>query len=102
MNIGDAVEFWARWTPDAEALVCSTGRYSWAELRQPPRAAGDWTPAGRESSRGDRVALACRNDVRWYDAVHAALWIGAIVVPVNLQLAGCGGSRYFGRCPMPP
>jgi fatty-acyl-CoA synthase len=32
------------------------------------------------------VAIACRNDLRWYETVHAALRIGAIVVPVNLQL----------------
>ncbi len=86
MNIGDGVDFWARWTPDAQALVCSTGRYSWAQLlRRREQLATGLLRAGVK--RGDRVAIACRNDVRWYDAVQAALRIGAIVVPVNLQLA---------------
>jgi acyl-CoA synthetase (AMP-forming)/AMP-acid ligase II len=85
MNIGDAVEFWARWTPDAEAVVCAGGRYSWAELhRRREQLATGLRKAG--VGRGDRVAIACRNDLRWYEAVHTALRIGAIVVPVNLQL----------------
>jgi len=72
--------------PDREALVTSSGRWSYAELdRLSDRAAQALASLGVRM--GDRVAGALPNDVDVVVAFHGAMRLGAIWVGVNRQLA---------------
>lgn len=68
--------------PDAIALVEGDRTVPFAELEAlSARAAG--ALAGLGVSPGDRVAIACHNDVGFVTAYLGALWAGAVAVPLN-------------------
>jgi long-chain acyl-CoA synthetase len=68
--------------PDAAALVQGDRVVSFAELEaMTARAAG--AIAGLGVDPGDRVAIACHNDVGFVTAYLGALWAGAVAVPLN-------------------
>jgi acyl-CoA synthetase (AMP-forming)/AMP-acid ligase II len=72
--------------PDREALVTSSGRWSYAELdRLASRAAHALTALGVRA--GDRVAGALPNDLDVILAFHGAMRLGAVWVGINRALA---------------
>lgn len=76
--IGDA----SRRTPDADALVGLSARWSWREVD----GAVDAVAAALVSDGvacGDRVAVAMHKDDASFIAVHAILRAGAVVVPID-------------------
>ncbi|MBO0731964.1 MAG: AMP-binding protein, partial [Acidimicrobiaceae bacterium] len=85
-GVFDVLERPLRERPDAEALVCRQGRFSYAELDAlASRAAGAWCDAGVRP--GDRVAVSLPNDVDILGAFHGAMRLGAIWVGINRILA---------------
>jgi acyl-CoA synthetase (AMP-forming)/AMP-acid ligase II len=72
--------------PDAEALVCRRGRFSYAELDNlADRAAAALYAQGLRP--GDRVAVSLPNDVDIVAAFHGAMRLGAVWVGINRILA---------------
>ncbi len=68
--------------PEAVALVEDERYVSFAELEGlAARRAGGLAGLGVEP--GDRVAIACHNDVAFVAAYLGALWAGAVAVPLN-------------------
>lgn len=71
---------------DREAVVVGDTRLTWRDLEQmTAQVAGELEFSGL--SHGDRFAVLCGNSAEFVVAVHAALRLGAIVVPVNTRLA---------------
>ena len=72
--------------PDAEALVCRGGRYTYAQLDAlADRAATALYTLGLRP--GDRVAVSLPNDVDIVAAFHGAMRLGAVWVGINRVLA---------------
>ena len=68
--------------PQALALVCPQGRYSYAQLAErASRVAGALQAAGIK--RGDRVGLLLGNRVEWIDLLLGAGALGAVLVPLS-------------------
>lgn len=67
--------------PHREALVCRSGRFSYAELGARVRAMADRLRAAGLQS-GDRVVLVLDNDVPYAAALHAVLACGGVFVPL--------------------
>ncbi|MDO8773465.1 MAG: class I adenylate-forming enzyme family protein [Burkholderiaceae bacterium] len=78
----DLVREQAARVPDATALVCPQGRFSYQDLAlRAERVAGAlWTSGVR---RGDRVGLLMSNCVEWVDVCLGAGAIGAVTVPLS-------------------
>jgi len=71
---------------DREAVVVGDTRLTWRELEAvTARVAGELEFRGL--AKGDRFAVLCANSAEFVIAAHAALRLGAIVVPVNTRLA---------------
>jgi O-succinylbenzoic acid--CoA ligase len=69
---------------EAEALVWSAGRLTYAELdARCARVAGGL--ARRGIGAGDRIAILCANEPEFVVALLAALRLGAIAVPMNVR-----------------
>ena len=78
----DIVREQAARAPEACALVCPQGRYSYRELAErASRAAGALRAAGVR--RGDRIGLLIGNRVEWLDLCLGAGAVGAVVVPLS-------------------
>ena len=85
-TVADVLERGVARTPEREALVGRSGRFSYAELdRQVNRAARELALLG--VGQGDRVAACLPNDVDLVIAFLGALRLGAIWVGVNRPLA---------------
>ena len=70
--------------PGSEALVTTTGRFKYKELRERARsAAGAMQALG--IGRGDHVAILMGNDEKWLALFYGAALIGAVTVPVNTR-----------------
>jgi fatty-acyl-CoA synthase len=68
----------------AEALVTTTGRFTYGELLdRAKRAAGGMQALGLK--RGDHVGILMGNDERWLALFYGAALIGAVTVPVNTR-----------------
>ena len=68
--------------PQATALVCAQGRFSYAEqAERAARAAGALRAAGVR--HGDRLGLLLSNRVEWIDLCLAASAVGAVTVPLS-------------------
>ena len=75
----------ARKTPQATALVCEEGTFSYAELAGGAEAvARRLTAAG--FARGQRLALLATPSRRYVELVHAAQHAGLVLVPLNERL----------------
>src|SRR6201997_1203998 len=76
----------ARRVGHREAVIVSEKRWNWRELNDEIAAvAGALDELGL--SKGDRLAILCANSAEFVITSHAALRLGAIVVPVNTRLA---------------
>lgn len=86
MDLGEICRYWARWQPEAPAIVCGGRSVTWAELdrRTDAIAAG---LAERGISPGDRLGILGQNSVEWCELVVAGFKLGAAVVPLNIRLA---------------
>jgi acyl-CoA synthetase (AMP-forming)/AMP-acid ligase II len=82
--VGEALERWARRTPNAEALVFRDRRVTWAELdRRVNRLANGLVGLGVR--KGDRVYFVFPNCIEFLETALATAKIGAIGVPANFR-----------------
>ncbi len=78
----DLVREQASRAPQAPALVCAQGHFSYQDLAErAARVAGALYAAGVR--RGDRVGLLLENRVEWLDMCLGASAIGAVTVPLS-------------------
>ncbi len=84
MDLGGICRFWARWQPEAAAVVYRDRPLSWAELdrRTDAIAAG---LAERGVAPGDRIGILGQNSPGWCELVVAGFKLGAPVVPLNIR-----------------
>src|SRR5882757_3528957 len=83
-RIGDALYWYATYTPNKVAIVSSTGTQTYAQL---------WSRVCRLSSAlaelgvgpGDRIALLMQNSGRYIEIYQAAALMGVAVVPLNFR-----------------
>jgi len=83
-RIGDALHWYATYTPNKVALVSSVGTQTYAQL---------WSRVCRLSSAlaelrlapGDRIALLMQNSSCYLEVYQAAALMGAAVVPLNFR-----------------
>ena len=83
-RIGDALHWYATYTPNKVALVSSASTQTYAQL---------WSRVCRLSSvlaelglaPGDRIALLMQNSSRYLEVYQAAALMGAAVVPLNFR-----------------
>src|SRR6266481_5837337 len=83
-RIGDALHWYATYTPNRIAIVSSAGTQSYAQL---------WSRVCRLSSAlaelglapGDRIALLMQNSSCYLEVYQAAALMGAAVVPLNFR-----------------
>ena len=86
MNLAQVCEFWARWQPDAVAIVKDGVPRTWAQLElRTRRVAAGLCAAGVQP--GDRVGIYGLNSLQWCELTIAALRAGAAVVPLNIRAA---------------
>jgi len=79
--------------PDRPAVVTAEGAPTCADLAR-TAAAGAGALVARGVGKGDRVALALPPGRAFAEALHACLWLGAVVVPVDLRLAPAERERW--------
>lgn len=84
MNLASLLLQRADEAPDSVALIDGDRAVTFAEL-EVLTARGAGTLAGLQAAPGDRVAIACPNDLGFVTAYLAALWAGAVAVPLNPQ-----------------
>jgi len=90
-RIGDALHWYATYTPDKVALVSSLGTQTYSQL---------WSRVCRLSSAltalgvgpGDRIALLMQNSGRYIEVYQAAALMGAACLTVSASACG-GGSK---------
>ena len=83
-RIGDALHWYATYTPNKIAIISTAGTQSYAQL---------WSRVCRLSSAlaelgmepGDRIALLMQNSSRYLEVYQAAALMGAAVVPLNFR-----------------
>jgi acyl-CoA synthetase (AMP-forming)/AMP-acid ligase II len=83
-RIGDALHWYATYTPDKVAIASSLGSQTYAQL---------WSRVCRLSSAlielgvrpGDRIALLMQNSSRYIEVYQAAALMGVAVVPLNFR-----------------
>ena len=82
---GTAIEILnnARNHGDLEFLVYEDQRYTYNRLFQEADALAAQLQDDYEIEKGDRVAIAMRNNVQWMISYTAATLVGAVVVPIN-------------------
>jgi fatty-acyl-CoA synthase len=85
-SMGDFVDSWARWEPDAPAIRHPGGVITWSELNERTnRVTGMF--AARGIAKGDRIAAMHNNAPEFLETVIACMKLGAIFVPINPRLA---------------
>jgi acyl-CoA synthetase (AMP-forming)/AMP-acid ligase II len=83
-RIGDALHWYATYTPNKIAIVSAAGTQTYAQL---------WSHVCRLGSAlaelglapGDRIALLMQNSSRYLELYQAAALMGAAVVPLNFR-----------------
>ena len=83
-RIGDALHWYATYTPNSIAIISSAGTQTYAQL---------WSRVCRLSSAlaelglapGDRIALLMQNSSSYLEVYQAAALMGAAVVPLNFR-----------------
>jgi len=83
-RIGDALHWYATYTPDKVALVSSLGTQTYSQLwSRVCRLSSALTRLGVEP--GDRIALLMQNSSRYIEVYQAAALMGVAVVPLNFR-----------------
>jgi fatty-acyl-CoA synthase len=72
--------------PNREALVCGNLRLTWAQAAERVLRLANGL-AARGIGRGTQLAILHPNCHVFFEAYHAAAWIGATLVPLNVRLA---------------
>jgi fatty-acyl-CoA synthase len=86
MNVGAISAFWAKTTPDSDAISENGQRQTWLEFdRTTTRQAAGLATVGVRP--GDRVGIFAGNSAQWCQLTIAILKAGAVVVPLNVRLA---------------
>ncbi|WP_340107438.1 class I adenylate-forming enzyme family protein [Pikeienuella sp. HZG-20] len=87
MNISRWLHQTALVRPDAPAIRFGADLHaSYGDFARRSAAMGRYLADTLGVGRGDRVALFVGNRPDYLEALHAVLWIGAIVVPINYKL----------------
>ncbi len=87
VNLTERVEYWARWRGEELALRTPDEDVTWGALgERVARVAGGLRERGIEP--GDRVGILAMNSVEWCVLALGAIHAGAIVVPLNIRMAG--------------
>jgi acyl-CoA synthetase (AMP-forming)/AMP-acid ligase II len=87
MNISSWLHQTARARPDAPAIRFGTDLYTnYGDFARHSAGLGRYLADRHTIGRGDRVALFVRNCPQYLEVLHAVLWIGAIIVPINHKL----------------
>jgi acyl-CoA synthetase (AMP-forming)/AMP-acid ligase II len=83
-RIGDALRWYATYTPNKVALVSSLGTQTYSQLwSRVCRLCSALTDLGVRP--GDRIALLMQNSSRYIEVYQAAALLGAAVVPLNFR-----------------
>ncbi|MGQ4615620.1 AMP-binding protein [Nocardia sp. R7R-8] len=79
------IEYWAEVKPECPAIIFEDGEVTWRDFRD---SVNRWARmlSGQGIGRGERVACMMRNRPEFYFAFFAVAKLGAVFVPVNLQL----------------
>ncbi|HEX7872305.1 MAG TPA: AMP-binding protein [Sphingobium sp.] len=75
-------DYWAKFRPDNDALVCEDTRYSWAEVHRMGRSLAAELQR-RDVRPGDRVGILLANSAEWGVAYVGLTMAGAVLVPLN-------------------
>src|SRR5258705_6538622 len=83
-RIGDALHWYATYTPTKTAIISAQGEQSYAQLwTRVRRLANSLTKLGIDP--GDRIALLLQNSGRYLELYQAAALLGIAVVPLNFR-----------------
>src|SRR5882757_9113545 len=83
-RIGDALRWYATYTPTKTAIISAQGEQSYAQLwTRVRRLADSLTKLGIDP--GDRIALLLQNSRRYLELYQAAALLGIAVVPLNFR-----------------
>lgn len=83
-RIGDALHWYATYTPEKTAIISNEGSQSYAQLwARTCRLASSLSAIGVKP--GDRVALLMQNSARYLELYQAAALMGVAVVPLNFR-----------------
>jgi acyl-CoA synthetase (AMP-forming)/AMP-acid ligase II len=83
-RIGDALRWYATYTPQKTAIISAQGELSYAELwSRVRRLANSLSKLGIDP--GDRIALLLQNSGRYLELYQAAALLGIAVVPLNFR-----------------
>src|SRR5260221_9270201 len=96
-RIGDALCWYATYTPNKIAIVSSAGKQTYAQL---------WSRVCRLSSAlaelgvrpGDRIALLMQNSDRYIEVYQAAALMGVAVVPLNFRFVASEVEYVVNHC----
>lgn len=87
MNISSWLFQTARVCPDAPAIRFGTDLHAtYGDFARRSAGMGRYLAEMLGVSKGDRVAIFVRNCPEYLEVLHAVLWIGAVVVPINHKL----------------
>lgn len=87
MNISGWLLQTARISPDAPAIRFGADLHvTYSEFAQHSAGMAQYLSETLGVTKGDRVALFMRNRPEYLEVLHAVLWLGAIVVPINHKL----------------
>lgn len=87
MNISEWLHQAARVFPDAPAIRFGTDLHAtYSDFAQHSAGMARYLTETLGVAKGDRVALFMSNCPEYLEILHAVLWVGAIVVPINHKL----------------
>ncbi|WP_339912955.1 class I adenylate-forming enzyme family protein, partial [Sulfitobacter litoralis] len=87
MNITEWLLQAARVSPDAPAIRCGLDLHAtYGQFAARSAGMATYFKDSLGIRKGDRVALFMQNCPEYLEILHAVLWMGAIVVPINYKL----------------
>jgi len=84
MNCCESLDRNASQFPRKVAIIENEREITWQELRELVSGFAGYL-ADQDVNVGDRVAVLAQNSSQWLTAYYAALWLGAIAVPINTR-----------------
>lgn len=88
-HVADWTAYWAKRTPEAEAVVepHTSRRFTYRELDRRANRAAHVLSTTFGVSRGERVALLCHNRAEHFELLFACAKLGALFAPLNWRLS---------------